>query len=639
MQTPNRRTAFKNSEIKITPATILFASRWVEGGKTAVRSLSPNLAQALARIEQLRRTIQVCFKVLLPAVRRQWELKSLKQFCEELIEDCRGHEWRTSLFTQHASLRKRVAVASSLFLFRKVIPQELSAEDIRIREKKYLEKMTTPQETLSKEWVEHVVKHMSRNFKVGWDHDWKRTTEVFTLPTSACVENPRSKGGPRGLDRLALREEYRAFVSGKDVRLSGNTELCTIWTGGKWRLVSKFEARRSFLSPVHQLIYNHLSKKDWLLRGEATQDRFKGFTRRDGEIFVSGDYESATDNLNISLSHLMLDCMRRTSRYIPCTVWREARKALVAKFSNGEAQCRGQLMGSLLSFPLLCLANFLAFKWAVKRKVPLAINGDDIVFRCRPEEAEKWFKEIAQSGLTISKGKTLTAKSVFSLNSTFFHAGESVKLCPLVRSTCLFGAVEDPHEISGRLLNVYSGNGAAKDHVQSIALREMSKQIWSTQRSVRRGLDAKLSWRALKWAGLKERENFYNSLSKEVALPVKLKSWLQNSIPDNYIRVSTTNIHAQDDPDFMKDMIECCWTRDPIKRDTGAYWQKVKEKTLKYVPPIAIKFAIMAGMTKKQALEYSNRTVNTPVTKRKLVWVRAPNGVEFASGGDVSEQL
>jgi len=604
-----------------------------------VRSLSPNLAQALARIEQLRRTIQVCFKVKLPAVKREWSLKSLKSFCEELIEDCRGHEWRTSLFSQHANQRARVSVASSLFLFRKVIPQELSASDIQKRERAYMEKMTTPQETLSKEWTDHVVRHMTRLFQRGWDHDWVRATEVFTLPTSACVENPRSKGGPRGLDRCALREEYRDFISGKDVKLSGNTELCTIWTGGKWRLVSKFEARRSFLSPVHQTIYNHLSKKEWLLRGEATPDKFKDFTRRDGELFVSGDYESATDNLNISLSHLMLDCMRQTSTHIPRTVWREARKALVAKFSDGRAQSRGQLMGSLLSFPLLCLANFLAFKWAVKRKVPLKINGDDIVFRCTPGEAEKWFKEIAQSGLTISKGKTLTTKSIFSLNSTFFRAGESVELCPLIRSTCLFGQVEDPHEVGGRLLGAYSGNGAARDHVHSLALREMSKQIWSCQRSVRRGLLAKVSVRALKWARLQERENFYNTLKKEIPLPVRLKTWTQNAIPDNYIRVPTSNVHAQDDPNFMKDMIECCWTRDPIKRNTGSYWMMVREGTFRFVPPPAIKFALMAGMKLREAREYFNQATSVPVTQRKMVWVRAPNGVEFASGGDVADQL
>jgi hypothetical protein len=436
-----------------------------------------------------------------------------------------------------------------------------------------------------------------------------------------------------------LREEYRAFCAGKDVRLSGNTVLCTIWTGGKWRLVSKFEARRSFLSPVHQTIYNHLSKKNWLLRGEATPEVFKDFTSRDGEIFVSGDYESATDNLNISLSHLMLDCMRQTSTHIPHTVWREARKALVAKFANGAAQTRGQLMGSLLSFPLLCLANFLAFKWAVKRKVPLKINGDDIVFRCRPEEAEKWFKEIAQSGLTISKGKTLTTKSIFSLNSTFFHAGERVEQCPLIRSTCLFGAVEDPHEIEGRLQGVYSGYGSARDHLHCLTLREMSKQIWSSQRSIRRGLGAKVSWRALKWAGLKERENFYNSLAVEVPLPVKKKLWSQNAIPDNYIRVQTSNIHAQDDPNFMKDMIECCWTREPKKRNSGDYWSEVRDRTLAYQPPVAKRFALMAGMSKREADEYFNRTINTTVTKRKMVWVRAPNGVEFASGGDVSAQL
>jgi len=632
MTTPTKQT---RKQEKVSPAQILLASPWVEGGKIATRSLSPNLVQALARFEQLRRTLQVCFKVSLPAVRKEWGLKSLKRFCEEIMEGCIGHEWRSSLLIDnHASLRVRVAVASSVFLFRKVIPQELSPSEISARENAYIEKMTTPQPTLSHAWVRHVYRQMRVQFKKGWDKGYRKACEGFTLPTSACVENPRSKGGPRGLNRAELRARYLAFVNGEGGSLSGNTELCTIWTGGKWRLVSKFEAERSFLSPVHQTIYNHLSKKQWLLRGEATHDRFKDFVRRDGEIFVSGDYESATDNLNISLSHLMLDCMRRTSTHIPPSVWREARKALVARFADGRAQERGQLMGSLLSFPLLCLANFLAFKWAVPRKVPLKINGDDIVFRCRPDEAEKWFKEIKESGLTISKGKTLVTSSMFSLNSTFFLAGEGVKLCPPVRSTCLFGAVEDPHEIAGRLQSVYGGTGAAKDHVQSIALREMSKQIWSAQRSVRRGLLGKVSWRALKWAGLRERESFYNALECEIPLPVKKKTWTQNAIPDNFMRVFTTDTSQTDDPDFMKEMIEMCWERDPItKGKEDGYWKLVREGTFRYVPPVAIKFALMAGFSKREALEYYAKNVQTRQKQGKMVWVRVPSGVEFASGG------
>jgi len=620
---------------KVTPAQILLSSPWVEGGKTAVRSLSTNLVQALARIEQLRRTIQVCFKVSLPAVRKVWGLKSLKCFCEEIMEGCVGHEWRSSLLQQHVSLRTRVAVASSLFLFRKVIPQELSQSEIREREEKYVDKMTSPQPTISRAWVRHVTKWMNKLFRKGWDRGWERAQEGFTLPTSACDENPRSKGGPRGMNRAVYRSRYRAFVNGEEgVEISGNTKLCTIWTGGKWRLVSKFGASRSFLAPLHKLIYGHLSKKCWLLRGEATADRFEGFTRREGEIFVSGDYESATDNLNISLSHLMLDCMRRTSNNVPPTVWLEARKALVATFEDGRTQQRGQLMGSLLSFPLLCLANFLAFKWAVPRKVPLQINGDDIVFRCRPDEAEKWFKEIKESGLTISKGKTLVASSMFSLNSSFFLAGENVKLCPTIRSTCLFGAVEDPNQIGGRLSSVYGGTGAARDHLQSFALREMSKQIWSAQRSVRRGLLGKVSWRALKWAGLKERESFYNSLYEEKPLPVNKKTWSQNAIPDNYKRVVTYDIHKTDDPDFMKDVIELCWTRDPItKGKEEKYWKLVREDTYRYVRPPAFKFALLVGMKHREASEYFQKVHNTPNKKGKLVWVKVRDDVEFASGG------
>ncbi|QGY72542.1 RNA dependent RNA polymerase [Plasmopara viticola lesion associated ourmia-like virus 12] len=620
-------TNMENNETKVTPIQKLLATRWVEGGKIAARSLSPNLLQALGRLEQLRLLIQGSHGVKLPSVKRaDWSLKSLKNFCDGILDrDCRCHEWRTSLLIDnHASLRVRVAVASSLFLFRKVIPQELTPEQVKERQRAYVEKMTTPQGTISGAYVRHVRKYMKRLFRTGWDLQWAKAVEAFTLPTSSCIESPRSKGGPRGLDRAKMRAEFEAFAKGEGAKLSPRTELMTIWTGGKWRLVSKFSAERSFLSPLHQIIYNHLTKKNWCLRGDAKPSEFEGFERKEGEIFVSGDYESATDNLNISLTHLMLDECKKSSLHVPEAVWAEARKALVAVFHNGLRQERGQLMGSLLSFPFLCLANFLAFKWSVPRKVPLKINGDDIVFRCSQKEAEKWFREVTESGLTVSKGKTLVAKNCFSLNSTFFlPRTDDVILCPTIRSTCLFGMAEEPLQVSGRLKGVYGGNGRVRDLLHSFALREMSKQIWSSQRSVRRGLLCQTSWRAIRWSKLRDRETFYNELVKEVPLPPKKKVWSQNAIPDGFQRVPAGNAQEKDHPDFMKEMVECCWTREPVlKEKDNSFWSAVRSNTFRYVPPCDKKFARMAGMTEKEIESYYSRETNTVVQQKRMVWVK-----------------
>nr|WAK77900.1 MAG: RNA-dependent RNA polymerase [Botourmiaviridae sp.] len=614
--------------------------RWVEGGEIASRSLSPSTTRVLVRLEQFRILSQKMWNVRLPPVKRtNWDTKSLKDFCEGILDTgCRCHEWRTSLLREnHASLRVRVAVASSLFLFRKIIPQELSPAEVKEKTKKYIRKMTEAQSPPSAAYMAHVRKYTRRLFKPGWDRGWDNACKGFTLPTSSCVESKRSEGGPRGMDRTRIRTEYRAFVEGsRSEALSAKTVPMMIWTGGKWRLVTKFSYERSFLAPVHRTIYDHLSKKEWLLRGEATPDRFEGFHRIDGEVFVSGDYESATDNLNIWSTLCAVQEMSRTSQHIPRAVWDAAIASLRNRFPNGKMQQRGQLMGSLLSFPLLCLNNFLAFKWAVPRKVPVRINGDDIVFRCRPEEADRWFKEIRESGLTVSRGKTLVYKNLFSLNSAFFlPLYDSVRACPSLRSTCLFGPAEDPAAIGGRLGSVYKfGSGAALRLAQTLALKEMSKQVWASQRSVRRGLFCTTSWRVLKAAGLKEREVFYNQQTKETPLPVRQKEWMQNAIPDNYTRVPVSTVHQKDDPDFYQEMVECTWSRDPKKREGAQddYWRHVREGTFRYVPPCAKRFALMAGFSDREFFEYSNRVVNTERGQKKLVWVKDPRG-DFASSG------
>jgi hypothetical protein len=620
-------------------------ARWVEGGEIATRSLSPVTTRTLVRLEQFRILSQRVYNVRLPPVKRgNWCAKSLKSFCEGILDkDCRSHEWRTSLLSNHASLRVRVAVASSLFLFRKVIPQEMSPAEVKEKTKKYIRKMTEAQSPPPAAFLSHVRRWTSRLFRPGWDRRWGTACEGFTLPTSACVESKRSEGGSRGLDRLRLREEYQAFTAGsRSGVLCPDTVPMMIWTGGKWRLVTKFSYERSFLTPLHRIFYDHLSKKEWLLRGEATPDRFEDFTRQEGEIFVSGDYESATDNLNIWVTLSILNQMRQTSRHVPTSVWDAAISSMKNRFPNGKVQQRGQLMGSLLSFPLLCLTNFLAFKWAIPRRVPVRINGDDIVFRCRPEEKDRWFKEIEMSGLTVSVGKTLVAKNVFSLNSAFFlPSSDTVRICPTIRSQCLFGPAEDPSAVAGRLGAVYSGgSGSGLRLVQTFALKEMAKQIWASQRSVRRGLRATTSWRVLKAANLKERENFYNQLHKEVDLPVRQKEWMQNAIPDNYIRVPKSTVHHQDDPDFYREMVECTWSRDPKKGKCGdLYWDVVREGTFRYVPPSSWKFAKMAGFSRREFYDFSNGTTNTPRVTKEMVWVKVPRVCEFASRGDVSEQL
>jgi len=83
---------------------------------------------------------------------------------------------------------------------------------------------------------------------------------------------------------------------------------------GKTRLVTVPSATQQLLSPLHDTLYEYLGTLPWLLVGEAKPSCFSGFARKTKEVFVSGDYESATDNLKLDVARHILQCVLRRFR-------------------------------------------------------------------------------------------------------------------------------------------------------------------------------------------------------------------------------------------------------------------------------------------------------------------------------------
>jgi len=122
-----------------------------------------------------------------------------------------------------------------------------------------------------------------------------------------------------------------------------------------------------------------------------------------------------------------LATMLETAVCVPSTVkefaLRACRPILRSEEDSFEVET-GQMMGSLLSFPFLCLQNFLAFRWAfrsygLKGKCPTLINGDDILFQSSDRGfVDHWFKVVADVGLIVERSKTSVDESFCSINST-----------------------------------------------------------------------------------------------------------------------------------------------------------------------------------------------------------------------------
>lgn len=99
-------------------------------------------------------------------------------------------------------------------------------------------------------------------------------------------------------------------------------------------------------------------------------------------------------------------------------------------------QKRGQLMGSILSFQVLCLVNFSMFAISVSEfegiplesvttsycdmKYGLRINGDDISFHASQDFISHWSRVFPRSGLTESVGKNFVSPNKITINSRMY---------------------------------------------------------------------------------------------------------------------------------------------------------------------------------------------------------------------------
>jgi hypothetical protein len=210
-------------------------------------------------------------------------------------------------------------------------------------------------------------------------------------------------------------------------------QLMVVQSAGKPRPLTKFSSSEVCLEPLHKAIYGRLSKNRWICRGDPTSDVLAEAGFRKGGILVSGDYRSATDNLPLEVAELILDVILENAVSVPASVKDHARRVLRPTLWNLDYGIefqisRGQMMGSFLSFPLLCLQNFVCFEWARigagLEKMPLLINGDDILFETSDEEFPKrWMEVVGRLGLEVEQTKTSVSTEFGSLNSTLFRWG------------------------------------------------------------------------------------------------------------------------------------------------------------------------------------------------------------------------
>jgi hypothetical protein len=516
-------------------------------------------------------------------------LSAFKRFCSAPLERL-PHVWDAKLHDRKVGRRDRFAIHVSLFLFRKNLPSSIPSIDA------YISKTSSEASPADPDFIGFCEKEIHKLFRRGWDRKFVDSCLTHTVNTSSCMECPRRKGGCRNW--FLGKSDHESDIARSSVVESALTglkkssyaaKIAIVPTDGKYRILSVGEADLSMLKPLHTIFYNHLSLQPWLLRGDAKAARFKDFCAVKGELFVSGDYESATDNLNLATQKEILRLVLQRCRYVPNVVMLNAMTSLSLDLtfrSKGLPtrrwkQTQGQMMGSYLSFPLLCLVNYLAFRYFVGRDdVPVRINGDDIVFRATRAEYQKWEAGCKIAGLTLSKGKTLVDRSFFTLNSTLFQGcGSSVKLIPVIRSKTLFGvgcnvsAGETPiTSIPGRFKNFATGfTGARASYLRDQFLRINSRVIERSGRSVVRGLGLNVRPDELISSGLWRREISYLEPGvSEKDIPAPISEWSHPPAGYKFVRRNTKPEESDESRRGLRQaFVEAAWR--PMREVPGQY--------------------------------------------------------------------
>lgn len=409
--------------------------------------------------------------------------------------------------------RDDVGLAGSLFLFRKVMPTPAGDDPVP----GYISKMGRHQ-TLNEPFLRFAARELPHLFPRGWDSGYVGFCSRSIPSVGACTERNRKRGGVR--EELRSKMSSDAFVTacltGKAVVLPDERHIKVLDQDGKLRIVTISSATQAVLGPLHHLLYSCISRRKWLLKGEATANSFAEFGRVEGEVFVSGDYEAATDNFNRLHSEFILELILRSS-YIPEPIQKLALSSLsgTLKYKGvSYPQVAGQLMGNLLSFPLLCITNYLAFKYAIRRTVPLRINGDDIVFRATPGEANHWMQIVSDAGLTLSRGKTLVHPRFFSVNSCFLQArtGRKPSLVPVVRAKSIYANLQPGagRQLAARLASSCKGMiGYRKGMVRGHILRYHRKAVSQLGCSLNRALGIRVTYDALAYGEALDQEVYY----------------------------------------------------------------------------------------------------------------------------------
>lgn len=208
----------------------------------------------------------------------------------------------------------------------------------------------------------------------------------------------------------------------------------------KVRMITKGPERLQYLGRyVQKFLWQTLSRHPTfrLIGQPISSDDIEDFWSRApvGAMWVSGDYKAATDYLSSEATNLCWELICERSA-MPAEFQEWGYKILTEHVLHydgvGVAQRNGQLMGSVISFPILCLINAAVNRhvmeeaYGVKLSLEdtgMLINGDDCLIHLPPEQKfyELWQQCTSAVGLEMSLGKNYWSDKFVVINSRMYY--------------------------------------------------------------------------------------------------------------------------------------------------------------------------------------------------------------------------
>lgn len=364
---------------------------------------------------------------------------------------------------------KQFRHAFQLSQFKRFMTGKLPVEILDFERNKYGEELSKPNRT-----DRDVLAYITEKSRCFFKHYEVPTKQLLGCTTKACLEGKSNYlftigEGVQLPQTIKELDSYRSHIDEvsdnlikKAINNNTTVRYVQVQEPMKVRSLTAMPSHHQILKGIQRSLKKFIDRDQSfrLTNNPDIHTAVKEMNWPTDLIFTSGDYSAATDTIHRSAVIAAISGIKCNHL---------ERSLIMSSFDNFTIvdsednfllnQKNGQLMGSILSFPILCLINKWIYQYtqemSQERSTDPLINGDDILFKSTKLFHEEWKVNIQKVGFKPSPGKNFLQKSNFTINSRPFSydrkSNSYIKL-PFINGK-EFHTYNDLHEYTTALKN------------------------------------------------------------------------------------------------------------------------------------------------------------------------------------------